>query len=167
MKYIVQAGSLYQIDNGRPGTKLACIKSPYYPVQKTILSPDGRVKLYADIQASGSSGKIRERCYTLKDPLNQVILRGTPGSASHITINTPRIDHVKIDTKHKAYVLTMKSSQECRLVDEDNWKVAEILHNGTEGGWKIEAEPLFTPYVLMGLYIFCRYLDKENEFITV
>lgn len=167
MKYIIQAGSLYQTDNGRPGVKLAYLESPYYPVRKTILSPDGRVKLYADIQTSGSSGKIRERCYTLKDPLDQVILSGTPGPAGHITFNAPRIDHVKIDMDHKAYVLTMKNSQEYRLVDEDDRKAAQILHNGTEGGWKIETEPLFSPYALMGLYIFCRYLDKENEFITV
>lgn len=167
MKYIIKAGILYQIDNGRPGAKLASIKSPFYPVKKTILSPDGRERLYADIQSASRTGEIRESRYILKDQLDQVVITGIPGAASHMRVNAPRIDHIKINMDHKTYVLTMKNSQECLLVDdENNRKAAEILHSGIEGGWKIEAEPIFSPYVLMGLYIFFRYLDKENEFIT-
>ena len=71
MKYLIKSGNLYQIDNGRPSSKLACLKTPFYPVKKTILSPDGEVRLIADVQRAGNTGKSRDCIYTLMDPLKR------------------------------------------------------------------------------------------------
>ena len=163
MKYLIKAGSLYQIDNGRPGTKLACLKSPYYPVKKTILSPDGRIRLFAEIRPSGN----REQMYILSDSLNQIILSGSPGYSKNLTISSePHLNQIKITLEHRIYNLFMKNTQECLMMDENSWVSAKLTHRGTGGGWLLEADPVFSPYILMGLFIFCRYLDKENEFLT-
>lgn len=163
MKYLIKAGSLYQIDNGRPGTKLACLKSPYFPVKKTILSPDGRIRLFAEIRPNGN----REPMYILSDSLNQIILSGSPGHSKNLTIlSEPHLNQIKITLEHRMYNLFMKNSQECLMMDENSWVAARLTHRGTGGGWLLEADPSFSPYILMGLFIFCRYLDKENEFLT-
>lgn len=166
MKYLIKSGNLYQIDNGRPSSKLACLKTPFYPVKKTILSPDGEVRLIADVQRAGNTGKSRDCIYTLMDPLNQVVLTGHPiFNEHHVEFNAPRINHIKLYMNHKIYELSMKNNLECNLVDQRNWSVAKLVHNEKSGGWLLEADPVFSPYILMGLFLFCRYLDKENEFI--
>lgn len=168
MNYLIKSGNLYQIDNGRPGSKLACLKTPFYSVKKTILSPDGEVRLIADVQHSENTGKIPKCTYTLMDPLNQVVLTGYPTyNKNYIALNAPRINHIKLFMNHKIYELSMKDNLECNLVDQSNYNIANLVHNKKGGGWLLKADPVFSPYILMGLFLFCRYLDKENEFIMI
>ncbi len=51
-------------------------------------------------------------------------------------------------------------------MDEESWVAARLVHNISGGGWNVEADPVFSPFILMGLFIFCRYLDRENEFVS-
>lgn len=46
-------------------------------------------------------------------------------------------------------------------------EVVHILHRGIMGGWTIEDETGLLPKNLCGLFVFCRYLERENEFMTV
>jgi hypothetical protein len=166
MKYLIKAGKLYQIDNERPSAKLACLKMPYYPTKKTILSPDGRIKLYADIKTCECDGQSRQQVYILSDPLNQTILSGSPALSKNSPLpNGFPVNQIRFTMEHKIYDLLMKSSEEYCIMDENSWVTARLLHS-IKGGWFVEADLLFSPFILMGLFIFCRYLDKENEFIS-
>ncbi|MDF2886224.1 MAG: hypothetical protein K0R23_609 [Lacrimispora sp.] len=167
MKYLIKAGNLYQIDNERPSTKLACLKMPYYPTRKTILSPDGRIKLYADIKTCEGSERSREQIYILSDPLNQTLLSGSPVYLENLSLlSGPPVNHIILAMEHKVYDLFMRSSQEYCIMDENSWVTVRLEHRIKEGGWFVEADPEFSPFILMGLFIFCRYLDKENEFVS-
>ena len=42
-----------------------------------------------------------------------------------------------------------------------------ILRRGIMGGWTIEDETGLSPEDLRGLFVFCRCLERENEFLTV
>ena len=166
MKYLIKAGKLYQIDNERPSAKLAYLKMPYYPTKKTILSPDGRIKLYADIKTGEGVKRSQEQIYVLSDPLNQTILSGSPVSSKRSPLqNGIPVNQIRFTMEHKIYDLFMKSNEEYCIMDENSWVTARLLHN-SKGGWSVEAELVFSPFILMGLFIFCRYLDKDNEFIS-
>jgi len=167
MKYFIKAGKLYQIDNGRPGVKLACLKTPYYPMKKAILSPDGRIKLYADIKSGQGREISGERIYVLYDPLNQTILSGIPVYSDNLSLlSGMSANQIRLTMEHRLYDLFMRSTREYCIMDENSWVAVKLEHCTEGGGWSVEADPVFSPFILMGLFIFCRYLDKENEFIT-
>ena len=167
MKYLIKTGKLYQIDNGRPGAKLACLKPPYYPVRKTILSPDGSIKLYADIKTCKGSEPNRDQLYILSDSLNQTILSGSPVYTKKLLLlDGIAANQIKLTMDHKPYNIYMKSCQEYCIMDENSWVAARLEHNPKGGGWLVESYPVFNPFILMGIFIFCRYLDKNNEFMT-
>ncbi|MGC6175403.1 hypothetical protein [Lacrimispora sp. 38-1] len=167
MKYLIKAGKLYQIDNGRPGVKLACLKTPYYPIKKAILSPDGRIKLYADIKSCQGGEMSGDRIYVLSDPLNQTILSGIPIYCDNLSLlSGMSVNQIRLTMEHRLYDLFMRSTREYCIMDENSWVAVRLEHCFEGGGWSVEADPVFSPFILMGFFIFCRYLDKENEFIT-
>ena len=155
------------LDNERPSTKLACLKMPYYPTRKTILSPDGRIKLYADIKTCEGGEHSRQQIYVLSDALNQTILSGSLVYPENLSLLNDRpVNQIMFTMDHKIYHLFMRSSQEYCIMDEDSWVAARLSHSIKGGGWYVEADPVFSPFILMGLFIFCRYLDRENEFAS-
>ena len=167
MKYLIKAGKLYQIDNGRPGAKLASLKTPYYPIKKIILSPDGRIKLYADIKNCPGGEINGKRIYVLSDPLNQTILSGIPIYSDNLSLlSGMSVNQIRLTMEHRLYDLFMRSTREFCIMDDNSWVAVRLEHCTEGGGWYVEADPVFSPFILMGLFIFCRYLDKENEFIT-
>ena len=167
MKYLIKAGKLYILDNERPSTKLACLKMPYYPTRKTILSPDGRIKLYADIKTCEGGEHSLEQIYILSDSLNQTILSGSPVFPENLSLlNGQPVNQIKFIMDHKGYDLFMRSSEEYCIMDEESWVTVRLVHNIKGGGWNVDADPVFSPFILMGLFIFCRYLDRENEYVS-
>lgn len=44
--------------------------------------------------------------------------------------------------------------------------VLQVMHTEISGGWTIDAPDNFSPEVITGLFIFCRYIEQENEFIV-
>ena len=41
------------------------------------------------------------------------------------------------------------------------------MHRGIAGGWTLEDNCGFSPEMLCGIFIFCRYIEQENEFMIV
>ena len=65
------------------------------------------------------------------------------------------------------YTLCMENEQNYIVLDDSNTEVIRIVHKGITGGWKIENGRDFSPEVLCGVFIFCRYIEQENEFLMV
>ena len=42
--------------------------------------------------------------------------------------------------------------------------VMQIFHRGIVGGWNIEAMDNFAPEIICGIFVFCKYIEQENEF---
>lgn len=175
MKYRIRAGRLFSVENGRAAVRLASIKSPFYPVKRTILSPDGQTVLYTDIQAGGRSGGISAHKYVITDPQKRVVLSGKPEcaptsdpvSTDDSVPHVPRMDHVRLKMDQSVYNLRMLNSQNYCMADLEGRKIVEIIHDGIAGGWTVEADDAIAPTILMGIFIFSRYLEKENEFVVI
>ncbi|QAT50968.1 hypothetical protein EQM14_14990 [Caproiciproducens sp. NJN-50] len=173
MKYRIRSGTLFSVEKGRAAVSLASIKGPFYSVRRAILSPDGRAVLYTDIQAARSGG-ISAHKYVIMDPRKRVVFSGKPECAAGDDPNStgesvpriPRMDRVRMRMGRSVYNLKMLNSQNYCMTDERGHKAAEIIHDGIGGGWTVEADGAIAPAILMGIFIFSRYLEKETEFVA-
>lgn len=168
MKYLIQAGKLFAIENGKASLSLASIQSPFYSVRRAILSAEGQVLLFTDIRADSRSGRKAGNQYIITDAQRNVVLSGKPecsadGDPGHI----PRADRVQLEMNQSVCSLRMLNSQNYRLENAQGQKVVEIIHNGIGGGWTVEADASVSPALLLGIFIFSRYLDKENKFVVI
>ena len=61
----------------------------------------------------------------------------------------------------------MRNAQNFIVKDGDGNTVMEIIHNGYAGGWSVDSNEKFSPAIILGIFIFTRYLDKENELYII
>ncbi|NBH82291.1 hypothetical protein D7X88_04200 [bacterium C-53] len=79
----------------------------------------------------------------------------------------PRVDHAKVVFNKNEYLLTMQNNQNYILSDKFDKAVIQIFHRGLVGGWNIEVMSDFLPELICGIFVFCRYIEQENEFLVV
>lgn len=65
------------------------------------------------------------------------------------------------------YRLNMWNSQNYCLGKSAGEEAVRIFHRGLAGGWDIEAADEICPEIICGIFIFCRYIEQENEFPIV
>lgn len=176
MKYQMKAGVLYREGEEIP---LARIKWDLRGPEKQILAPDGTVVMRADIRLLTPpverTGDVRRREYVLRSREERVCMSARPDYAREDDpavsgwpiCRAPRVDHAAVVMEERPYVLTMRNKRDYLLRGADGDIVAEITHRGVIGGWDLEAEDRLSPFLLCGLFIFCRYIEKENEFLVV
>ncbi|MFU0831420.1 MAG: hypothetical protein ACFWUC_00535 [Oscillospiraceae bacterium] len=174
MKYQIRAGSLYAVIDGRTAGKLAFVQSPFYTEKQTILSPDGSGKLIAQVRTDGRPGT-QGKEYVITDAQEQIVVIGKPMCSeeensdvdSEIMFPMSRMDTVRLEMNHTVFNLRMRNSQNYCLEDEKGQKKLEMIHNGITGGWTVETEDAIDPLILMGIFLFSRYLDKENQYVVI
>ena len=176
MKYTIKAGVLYKNESQ---LALARIKSALLGPQRNIFSIEGKLLLTADVryldESKASSGDVRNREYLLTDNENQLVGSARPGYADGDNPDVvgwpicrmPRVDHANVSIDEKKYILTMHNSQNYFLVDTNDSEALHIMHKGISGGWMVESNCGFTPEIICGIFIFCRYIEQENEFLIV
>ena len=175
MQYTIKSGVLYN----ETLTALAIIKSALLGPQRKIFSIAGELLSTADVryldESKASSSDVRNREYILNDNGNQLICSARPGYADGDDPNVvgwpicrmPRVDHANIVVNGEEYFLTMHNSQNYSLINAHNSEVLRIMHKGIAGGWAVEDHSGFTPENICGIFIFCRYIEQENEFLIV
>lgn len=176
MRYIMKSGIL-SIPEG--AKKLAQIKSTFGGAKKYISLYGSTTQYHANIDImdtpSEKSGDVRYRIYTLKNECNEVLMEAHPGYAKDDDpavlgwpiCRAPKVDHADVLIANSAYLLVMHNSQNYSLRNKDGSTVLQIIHKGISGGWTIKTVETFNALVLCGLFIFCRYIEQENEFIVV
>ncbi len=176
MKYLIKAGTLYpeqqsdalaKIENilFGPDKKITLLKNKT-TLRTTILDP----KIHSEDQ---DCSQVRE--YVLLDAGDHIVASGDPGYAQGddpaVTgwplCRIPRVDHAQITIDNQNYLLTMHNNQNYSLSDPAGSTVLQILHRGLSGGWTLDTSLRFSPELLCGLMVFCRYIEQENEFLTV
>ena len=176
MRYTVKSGVLYEEQSCQT---LAKIKSSLTgPVKKIFRNSDEPV-LKTDIRHLNTekydSGDVRCREYILINREDEMIAAARPGYAEGndpaVTgwpiCRMPKVDHAQITIKGEIYYLTMHNSQNYALKDSKGHEILRIMHKGITGGWSVEDDQGFTPEILWGLFIFCRYIQQENEFLIL
>lgn len=174
MKYMLKSGGLYKGND-----LLAYIKSDFIRSEKKIFSIDGSLLFQANIchldAPSKSKEDVRFHQYVLTDT------KGTTYAKAHPDYSTkdnpdiygwpvcrmPKVDHARIQMSGNKYDLSMQDNQHYTFQKENGEKLIQISHRGLSGGWTIETTEDMRPEIICGIFIFCRYIEQENEFFIV
>lgn len=174
MKYTIKSGTLYKQD-----LTLAYIKGILTGPEKKIFSSDGKLIFKAYIQQldapDGKRGDIRFRRYILSDSFGNTYALASPDYATGEDPDVigwpiyrmPKADHAELLMDNHQYCLFMRNSQNYILEKSTGEHAVQIFHRGLIGGWDIDATDDISPAILCGIFIFCRYLEQENEFLVV
>ncbi len=175
MRYIMRAGALYR----EPNQVVAKLKGVLIGSEKTVHGPDGVLALKMQIRRTDAAGEqktdVRSLAYVMVDSLDHEIAIARPDYAEGDdpavvgwpVCRMPHVDHAKIDMNGEEYMLVMHNSQNYALMDVSGRTIVQIVHRGLSGGWNIDTDESFTPEILCGFFVFCRYLEQENELILV
>lgn len=174
MKYTMKSDRLYT------GEQVAArIEGTFIDPEKRVLSPEGRLLLRVDIRSleapRGRQGDVRFREYVMTDGENIPFAVAKPdyaeGDDPMVTgwpcCRMPRVDHAQVEIENVGYCLAMVNSENYLMKKQGGEKVLEISHRGLVGGWDIEAADELCAELICGIFIFCRYIERENEFLIV
>lgn len=174
MNYTMKAGALYQ------GEKmLARLKGSFSGPEKNIFLGDGTRILRTNIRhldvPAKKTGDVRFKRYIILDENGKERAAAEPGYAEGDAPDTvgwpvcrmPRVDHARFLYGKDEYILSARNNQAYFLTDSAGKNVVQIFHRGLIGGWNIEADDAFTPEMVCGIFAFCRYMEQENELLTV
>lgn len=193
MKYIMKSRILYQLppentaakdtifrqnesvaDKSGP-EKIAYIKSRSCDPKKEIIADGGQKLIMEALDIKDAPDPFLPRVYRLSDQNGTLMMTGRPLYSDDDNPNIygwpvcrmPKADRLEICLNSETLMLHMKNNQYYQLADGDGLTLYTMIHKGITGGWDLETFREFTPGILCGLFLFCNYLGKENEFITV
>ncbi|MCD7845574.1 MAG: hypothetical protein LUG57_06965 [Oscillospiraceae bacterium] len=174
MLYVMKSNVLY----GERGQKpLGKIKDALFGPRKTVSRPDSAVTLKADIlqeeQTPSQRRDVREMKYVLTDDSGQALASAVPGYSQREdpsvmgwpAFRGPEVDHAAILVGDKRYLLTRQGADDYLLTDERG-AVLRAQRKSMSSAWNIESDAGFPAEIICGLYIFCRYIEHENEAIA-
>ena len=176
MKYILKSGNLFMENSDQP---LAKIKSMLIGPNKMIYSDNDELIMETTICESGilieKHCDVRSRKYVLTDlDGNEVASaypnydeKNDPNIVGWPICHVPHVNRAKVIWKNNEYELIRKDSQNYQLEDETQSHMLEIKHRGLIGGWEIHATDSFSHQIICGLFIFCKYIEQENEFMLI
>lgn len=175
MNYMLKSGILY----GKANMPQARLKRDDLGSGKKIFHMDGTLAAKTEIRHAEedqySPGDVRNRTYILTDCSGTEMGIGhphyAPGEdpliAGWPVCRLPRVDRATIHLGNSSYTLSMLNSQNYLMKDDFGKSVLQIIHRGLNGGWNIEAEEHFSEEEICGMFVFCRYIEQENEFLIV
>lgn len=176
MQYTMKSGILY---GETPNEGLAKIKSAVAGFTKMICKTNDTLVLKAEIRHSGAQGEqcrdISGKEYILSDCGGTIVAVGRPGYeagdgpdiVNGPVSRLPHVDHARVIIDKSEYLLTMHNSQNYSLRAANGAELLRIMHKGITGGWNIVDDHGFAPEILCGIFVFCRYIEQENEFLIV
>lgn len=176
MQYILKSGSLYPASGSDPLSK---IKATLIGPVRKILNQEDELLLEADIcspePGTSTSADIHDKVYTLKDRNGVCVAKAVPDYAegqnpaetgwplSHL----PKVDRAEMLFSGSEYTITMLDSRTYSIIDREGRELLSFHHRGIKGGWILDDKGNFSPEMLCGIFVFCRYIELENEFMTV
>lgn len=175
MQFLMKSGTLY----GSEGSILCTLQKILFHMEKKVYSSDGTLALEISMERTGGppekQGDVRFHRYVMKEPDGQQIAVANPGYcpgedpdiALWPVCRMPRADRACLQLRDRDYTLTMLNSQNYILKDTEGQTVLQIVHRGIIGGWIIDTDLPERPEVFCGLFVFCRYLEQENELMIV
>jgi len=174
MKYTMKGGTLCLRE-----TPVMQIKSVFTGPEKAVFSPDGQLLLRTSVRVLDvpreKMGDVRFRRYLLTDSQGREVACAAPDYAADEdpsvfgwpVYRMPRVDHARLSLNGTEYRLVMKDSRNYLLERCPGQAAAKLVHCGLVGGWDIEAEDGLPPELICGVFVLCRYIEQENEFLAV
>lgn len=176
MNYIMKLGVLYKENFEKD---IAKIRSAIIGTEKNIYVHENEWIAKTNIRNlnpdNGNSGDVRFREYVMLDREERVIVSGHPDYAKEENpdkvgwpaVRVPRVDHAEIYIEEERYILEMHDSQNYSLMDSNGKIILQIMHKGICGGWNLVTDYNFLPEIICALFLFCRYIEKENELLII
>lgn len=176
MNYTMKLGMLYKENCTKD---LAKIKSAIIGAEKNIYVNENESIAKTNIRNLAKSnenrGDVRFREYVLLNREGQVIVSGrpdyakgeNPDEAGWPAVRVPRVDHADVYIKEKKYILEMHNCQNYSLKNCRGEVILQVMHRGICGGWNLITNYDFVPEVICGLFLFCRYIEQENELLII
>lgn len=174
MKYVMKAGTLYFND-----MVSARIKGVFIAAKKNIYSPNGKMLMYTDIASlevpPSKTSNVHSRQYILFDSYGNKCAVASPCYAEEDDpavvgwplCRMPRVNHAKVVINEEEHLLIMQNGQNYSLSEKLGKPAVQISHRGLGGGWDIEATKDFTSEMICGIFVFCKYIEQENDFWVV
>ena len=177
MKYQLKAGILSQIADQNTLTPIASIKNKLCGAEKKIQVAQSTYSTQI-LSIDPNQPKPKGSCphqYLLLDDQQKIILQATPyyaeGEDPSVSgwplYRMPQVELAELTIDGQTCILQMLNVQNYRLTTTDQTVLVEIIHRGISGGWNINTYAKFSPEILCGLFIFCRYLEQESELMAV
>lgn len=168
MNYTIQGGRLSASDSSTP---LAVIKNEYFTRSREILSAKNEVLGHTSALNDDTDGNISHTTYSYCTAEGKELLHGEPHYAENEdpeysgwpVARMPLVDHADVTLYDQPYELYMQNSQNYVLKDTEGHPAVQIMHRGIIGGWDIQTAKRFAPDILCALFVFCRYIEQENE----
>lgn len=172
MKYVMKSGILYFND-----ILSAQIKGTFVGPEKEIYSANGALTMRTNIMnlevPANEISDVCHRQYIIFDKAGNKCAIAKPDytEADDPTVagwpicRMPKIDHAQIVIAGKEYLLIMQNNQNYSLYQKTGKIIIQVFHRGLEGGWDIEATNDFAPEMICGIFVFCKYIEQENEFL--
>lgn len=167
MRYRIKAGALYAEGEETP---LVRLEGRFCTRDKQILDGAGSPVLRTAIRREREAGGC---AYRMEEPSGACYAQAWPdltpreGAGAPPLNRMPRVDHARLRLGEREYLLIMQSPRTYGLLTLSGKKAVQIDHCGVAGGWQVETWQDFTPAFLCGLFVFCRYLERENELLVV
>lgn len=166
MQYIMKAGALH-----RQQELLAYIKGGLAGPERKIFSANGDLLLQTDVRRPDAppegSEVLQTHQYLLLDVQGDSRAVADPHCSAAESAAISRVDCAQIQLDGNAYRLMMKDNCNYRLENGAGETILQISHRGLTGGWNVDAAAEFPPEIICGMFVFCRYIEQENEFRIV
>lgn len=175
MDYCLKAGMLYAAGQEEP---LASIRAVLGAQTRKIFAPDGGLLAHTEVRLrsklDGTEQGVEKKEYVLYDCGEKECAvarpayceQDAPSVAGWPVCRTPRADCAHWMADGKTGVLKMRDSEHYSLQTEEGISV-QLTHRGLRGGWDVKASEGLSAVFLCAVFLFCRYLERENEFPMV
>ncbi|MBE7720520.1 hypothetical protein [Lacrimispora indolis] len=176
-KYLLKSGILYKREQETIGPALANIKNRLCGLERQIFVEEQQflTGIQTDLKPTEHVKGACPKKYFLKNHNGEILMSGfpkyakgqDPADTGWPVYRMPRIDSVDLLLQDHYGSLQMINSQNYLLSDTSGQGTLNVFHRGVIGGWNIEAPEEFSPEIICGIFVFCRYLEQENELIVV
>ncbi|MDR2023162.1 MAG: hypothetical protein LBQ71_07925 [Hungatella sp.] len=174
MNLLLKSGTLYRMDNKASGPALANIHNHMFGLEKQIIA--GEKQFLTQIRTEIPTGErilgVCSRQYLLKNSDGEILLSGVPkygdendpSIVGQFSYRMPRVNSAELVFQDRSGLLRMINSQNYRLTDPSGRVILTLLRRGIfSGGWNLDAAEELRPEFLCAIFIFCRYMEQENE----
>lgn len=127
------------------------------------------------IQSCQKNGDVRFHRYVMLDANGEELVSASPDYAKGEEpecngwplSRMPRVDRATMRWREQRYHMRICAHGICVIADCFGKEAVRFEHRGIMGGWNVSARTAFPPSLLCGLFVFFRYLEKENEMILI
>ena len=136
---------------------------------RQILLPDGELALSFRVRRRAAGWGLPAE-YVLENARGERVGCARPGYAEHTLtgiLTSPcrpaLVDHAAVELYQRSYLLRRERYGQYSLFDTAGALLARFNVRRFLSGWQLKTDVRFSPEILCGLVLLCKYLEWEND----